>query len=112
MLAEHLLDGVGGISRVVEWNTGNVVVENVSFDDVMENMLSYEAELSIDGGSSPLGKVPLRIVVMRKSRVCVLKERHKHKPVIHPEPRHKPVDGHVKQTKLPVPEVDTGGYQS
>ena len=48
MLAHHGLDGFAGFIGIVERNCGDVVVENVRFDDPMEERAPYESEFAVD----------------------------------------------------------------
>lgn len=114
VLAHHLSDGRSGLSRVVEWNSRHIVVQNVGLDDVVENVLANETVITVDGSSSTSGKRPFFGCVMRHRRVCVLQESHKHQPVVDPQPWNKPVDHHVEQAKVLVPLVngENGGQDS
>lgn len=74
MAAHDRLDGLGGLVSVVEWDAADVVVQNVSFDDAVEEPAADEAELTVDGRSSTLDKGPLLPSVMGKGWVGVLEE--------------------------------------
>ena len=72
MLAHHWLDGFSSLIGVVERDGGDVMVQDVSLDDAVEQLTADEAELAIDGRCGAAGKVPGRAVVVRERRVGVL----------------------------------------
>lgn len=72
--AHHLLDGLGGFVRVVKGNRGNVMVKNMRLDDAVEELATNESKLAVNGGSCATNICPRFRVVMRQSRVGVLKE--------------------------------------
>ena len=73
VLAHDWLDGLGGLIGVVERNGGDVVMEDVSLDDTVEELATNESKLTIDGSGGTTGKVPRVCVVVRKRWVSVLK---------------------------------------
>jgi hypothetical protein len=68
------LDSFGSFISIVEWDGRYVVVENVCFDNSMQEVTSNEAKLSVNGSSSSTSKVPSLWLVMRKRRIGVLEE--------------------------------------
>lgn len=68
------LDSLGRFVGVVEGNAADIVVQNVSLDDAVEEPAADEAEFAVDGRSSTLDEGPLLASVVGKSRVSVLKE--------------------------------------
>lgn len=81
------------------------MVQNVSLDNVMENVLSDETKLSVNSGSSTSGEVPLVGLVMGHQRVRVLQESDEHKPVVDTNVWNNPVDQDVESTVVLVPSV-------
>lgn len=62
--AHDLLDGLASFVGVVEGDGADIVVEDVSLDDPMEDVTADETEVTVDSGGSTTGKVPdLRLVV-------------------------------------------------
>ena len=59
---------------MVEGNSGDVVVQNVGFNDAVEEVATNEAELAVNGGCGAASKGPGLGIVVRKGRVGVLKE--------------------------------------
>lgn len=74
VVAHDALDGVGGLVGVVEGNVADVVVQDVSFDDAVEDVATDETKVTVNSGSSTTGKVPNLRLVVGESRVGVLKE--------------------------------------
>lgn len=72
MLAHDWLDGLGGLVRVVEWDGGDVVVEDVGLDDAVEEVAADEAELAVNGCCGAAGEVPGFAGVVWEGRVGVL----------------------------------------
>ena len=72
MLAHDGLDGVGGLIGVVEGDCADVVVQDVGFDDAVEELAANEAELTVDGGGGPTGEIPGGALVVGKGGVGVL----------------------------------------
>lgn len=107
VFTHHLLDGLGGLPGIVEGNTQHVVVEHMGLDDIVENVLTNEPKITIDGSSSTTGKSPLLLRVVGHGGVGVLEESDKHKPVVDPEPWEKPVHQNGKTAKRLNSAVDT-----
>lgn len=74
MLAHDLANGIGGLAGVVEWDGGDEVVENVSANDVVEEVGVDETEVTVDGGGSSASEVPGVVVVVWEGSVGVLEE--------------------------------------
>lgn len=72
MASHDWLDGFGGFVGVVEGNGGDIVVEDVSFDDAVEQLASDEAELTVDGSRSTTSEVPRITSVMWQRWIGVL----------------------------------------
>lgn len=111
VFAHDLLDGFQGLAGVVEGDSQYVVVENVGFDDVVEKVLADPAKLTVDGGASPSGKVPLVGFVVGHLGVRVLQVGNEHQPVVAQDVRDEPVDEHAPAAELLVPGVDDSGLQ-
>jgi hypothetical protein len=56
--AHNLLDGLGGLVGVIEWDGRYVVVEDVCLDDTVEELTADETKFTVDSGSGSTGKVP------------------------------------------------------
>ena len=50
------------------------MVEDVSLNDTVEELPSYEAEFTVDGSGGTTSKIPSLAVVMGESRISVLEE--------------------------------------
>lgn len=105
VVAHDLLDGLAGFVGVVEGDGADIVVEDVSFDDSVEDVTADETEITVDGGSGATGKVPHLRLVVGEGGVGVLEISDSHypsqfsclflfldgreltKPVVHPEVR-------------------------
>lgn len=109
VVAHDLLDGLGGLSSVVEWDSGNIVVQDVGLDDVVEEEPTGETELSVDGGSGTSGEVPFGVFVVRQSGVGVLQEGDENKPVVGENVRQEPVDEAVEVAEMLDPLVNNKG---
>lgn len=72
MRAHDWLDTVTSKSCVVKGNSANIVVEDVGFNYVVEDMLANKAKVTIDSGRGSTSKVPRLGLVVRKCRVGVL----------------------------------------
>ena len=68
MAAHDRLDGLGGFVGVVEWNGRDVMVQDVGFDDAVEQITANESKLAVNGGRRSAGKAPRLVSVMRS--VC------------------------------------------
>lgn len=72
MLAHNRLDGLASLISVVEGNGRNVVVQDVGFDDAVEEVAADEAEFAVDGCGGAAGEVPGLAVVVGEGGVGVL----------------------------------------
>lgn len=72
MLAHNFLDGFAGLVRIVEWDSANVVMKNVSLDDAVEKFTADETEFTIDCRCGATCEVPDGSVIMRKTRIGML----------------------------------------
>lgn len=73
MLAHDLLDGLGRFVGVVEWNGGNVVVQDVRLDDAVQELAADEAKLAVNGRGGTACVGPGVGVVVGERGVGVLK---------------------------------------
>lgn len=57
VLAHNRLNSFGSLVGVVEWDGGDVVVEDVGLDDAMEDVATDEAKFTVDGcgGAADVG---------------------------------------------------------
>lgn len=74
VLAHNLLDSLGGLISIVEWDCADIVVQDVGLDDAMEELATDETEFAIDGCGCTTNIVPAFSSVVRQSRVGVLEE--------------------------------------
>ena len=74
VLAHNDLDGVRCLVCVIEGNGADIVVQNVGFDNPVEELTTNETKFTIDGGRSATGVGPRRGRVVGKRGVGVLKE--------------------------------------
>lgn len=51
------------------------MMEDVCFDDAVEQCSTNEAKLAIDRGCGPARKVPSLSLIVRERWICVLEER-------------------------------------
>lgn len=72
MAAHDRLDGFGGFVSMVEWNGRDVVVQDVGFDDSVEQRAADEPELAVDGGCSSASETPRLGSVMSDRGIGVL----------------------------------------
>lgn len=96
IVTHDLLDGVGGLVGVVKGNRADIVVQNVGFDDSVQDVTADEAKVTVDGASRPTDKVPCFRLVVGKGRVGVLEVGDGHQPVVHP------------QVRNPIPDEQVG----
>lgn len=73
VLAHNLLDGLARFVGVVERDSADVVVQNMCLNDTVEELAANEAKFAVNGGSSTASEVPNLRLVVRESRVGVLK---------------------------------------
>ena len=58
VLAHDRFDGFGGFVGVVKGNGRDVVVQDMSLDDAMEELTANEAEFAVNGGGGATSEVP------------------------------------------------------
>lgn len=66
VLAHDRLDGLGGLVGVVEGNGADVVVQDVSLGDAVEEVATDESHLAINRGSGTTDVVPFLGSVVRE----------------------------------------------
>lgn len=106
VITHDWLDGLGSFISVIEWNSGDKVVKDMSLNDTMEELSSDKSEFTVDGSSSATGKVPSLGVVVGEGGVSVLEEGNGNQPVIHPEIWDEVPDEHVGETELLDTQVE------
>ena len=74
VVAHDRLDGIGGLVGVIEWDGADIVVQDVSLNDAVQDMTADETEVTVNGGGGTTSKVPGLGVVVREGRVGVLQE--------------------------------------
>jgi hypothetical protein len=74
VLAHNGLDGLSGFVGVVERDGADVVVEDVSLDDTVEELAADETEFTVNGSGGTSNVVPALTRVVRKSWVSVLEK--------------------------------------
>lgn len=74
MAAHDGLDRLGRFVGVVEWDGGDVVVEDVGFDDAVHQGATDESKFAIDGCSGATSEVPGITGVVGQRWVGVLEE--------------------------------------
>lgn len=72
--AHDRLDGLGGLVGVVEGDGADIVVQDVSLDNAVQQVAADESELAVDGRSGALDKGPLLAGVVGQGWVGVLQE--------------------------------------
>ena len=72
VLAHDRLDSLGGFVGVVEGDGGDVVVQDVSLDDAVEEVTTDETEFAVNGCGGTTSKVPRAASVVRERGVGVL----------------------------------------
>ena len=65
MQTHDFLDGLASLVCVVEWNRADVVVQDVRFDDPVEDVASDEAKVTVDRGCCSSSEVPYLGFVVR-----------------------------------------------
>lgn len=75
MAAHDRLDGLGRFFRVIKWNSRNVVVQDVGFDDPVEERAADESELAVDRGCGSASKIPRLGSVVGDRGIGVLQVR-------------------------------------
>lgn len=70
--AHHLLDGFAGFVGVVKGDGADIVVEDVGFDNSVEDVTADESKVTVNGGSGSTSKVPRFRLVVGEGGVGVL----------------------------------------
>ena len=68
----HFLDGFARFVGVVEGNGANIVVQDVGFDNSVEDVTANESKVAVNGGSGTTSKVPGFGLVVGEGGVGVL----------------------------------------
>jgi len=76
--AHDLLDRIGSLDSVVVWDDRGVVMEDMGGDNVVEEVLLDEANISIDRTSSSANESPHLGIVVRKTTVGVVQISNSH----------------------------------
>ena len=76
MFAHDHFDSSCSLLSVIEWDDGDVVVENVGLNDAVEQGTTDEAEVTINSRCSARSKSPCLRSVMGDRRVCMLQIRN------------------------------------
>lgn len=74
VLAHDALDGLAGLVGVVEGDVADIVVQDVSFDDTVEDVSANEAKVTVNSGGGTTSEVPHLRLVVGKGGVGVLQE--------------------------------------
>lgn len=111
VITHDSLDGIAGLVGVVEGDVADIVVQNVSLDDTVEDVAADETKVTVDGGSSATGKVPDLGLVVRQSGVGVLQEGDGNQPVVHPQVRDAVPDQQVEPAELGADGVQEGASE-
>ena len=74
VLAHDWLNSLGGLIGVVEWDGGDVVVEDVGLNDAVEDVAAYEAEFAVNGCGGAADVGPGIAEVVGEGGVGVLEE--------------------------------------
>jgi hypothetical protein len=75
MFAHNRFDGFRGLVCVIERNGRDVMVQDVGFDDTVEERATYEAELTVDCRGGTTSEGPGFRLVVRKRGISVLEVR-------------------------------------
>ena len=67
---------------MVEWDGADVVVEDVSLDDTVQEIAADETEFAVNGCSCTTGVVPAGRSVVREAGVGVLEEGDGHYAIV------------------------------
>lgn len=74
VLAHDGSNGIRGLVGIVKGNGADVVVQDMSLDNSVQQVTTDEAHLAINGGSGATDKVPLVTRVVRQGGIGVLEE--------------------------------------
>jgi len=72
VLSHDSFDGFGSFTGMVEWDGGNSMVQNVRFDDVVEEVVTDKAKVPVHCGCSSTYIVPCLWLVMGQRRISVM----------------------------------------
>lgn len=72
VLAQNLLNGLGGLVRVVEGDGGNEVVSNVGLNDAVKEVTANEAEFTVNSSGGSTNEIPGLRMIMGQGGVGVL----------------------------------------
>lgn len=128
MMAHDLLDGFSGFISIIKGDGADIVVENVGFDDAVQELAADESKFTIDSSSGSTGEIPCLRLIVGKGWVGVLQEgdgnwryvsmkfelygewRHgEHtEPVVNPEVGDEVPDQHVDPSKFVSERVQNG----
>ncbi len=78
MLAHDGLNGFGGLICVVKRDSGDVVMEDMSLDDAVQELAANETKLAIYRSSSTTSIVPCLRLIVRKRRIGMLEKGDGH----------------------------------
>ena len=106
IVTNEFLDSLSGLSCVVEWDSGDVMVQDVGLDDVVEEEPTDETKFSVDSCTCTSGEVPFVVFVMRQGDVSMLQVGEEDDPVVYQEVRNEPVDHAVEPAEMLDPLVD------
>lgn len=84
MFSHDRLDGFGRFIGVIEWDGGDVMMEDMSLDDAVEEVSSDESKFPIDGRCCSSCEVPGFRLVVRQGWIGVLEIGDGH--LIEPHP--------------------------
>ena len=98
--SHNRLDSLTGLVGVVERDGADVVVENVSFDDTVEQMAPDETKFAVDRCCGTASEAPHVTGVVRESGIGMLEEGDSHKPVVDPKVRKKVPDCHIGEAEF------------
>lgn len=85
LLAQQRSNSPCSLLSMIEWNPWEHVVNDVVFDDAVEDVAANESEFAVDGRKSTLLESPCTLVIVRSVGVSVVKICDHHDPVVHPE---------------------------
>lgn len=75
MLTHDWLDCARGFVGVIKWNGRDVVVEDMGFDDAVEQITTNPTKLTVDSRCGATSKIPSVRLIVWKGRICVLEVR-------------------------------------
>lgn len=72
--SHHGFDSLGGLVGIVEWDGADEMMQDVSFNDAVEEMTPNESKLTVDGCGGTTGKIPDFRIIVGQRWVCMLQE--------------------------------------